>query len=405
MALTLDITPFAPWQSLKPVLDHLGWDGTFVAPDSPCEPNRQLLLHTRPEWAAAWALEQGDNPNDILRAWNKQAEVFLSNFKRHRDCVAMVDVLPALSHPKALLEWLAGNHQAFAGIESTDFPLQSKPERPSDLNLMLAVQLVAQTPNLPPLIAQLEACSIPLETGSITHVANVETAVQQLKALSDNAQQSQKALAESRRLHEQKEQALQEEADLLLNQLFLVQEELQRVSAESHDPKAQVSQSSNKKRPTQVGKKQTSQSSKKPVSQSGKKPVTSKPVKIKTTPPTNASNKLIRENGKLRRAAVSRTRSFVKLFNVKSKKLNSEIKMIKSSGLLDPKWYLNQYPDVATSYLSPAEHYVRFGASEGRSPGPDFDSKQYLIRHPEVTESGQNPLVHYLLKQKQKGAE
>jgi hypothetical protein len=38
------------------------------------------------------------------------------------------------------------------------------------------------------------------------------------------------------------------------------------------------------------------------------------------------------------------------------------------SGWFDPAWYLEKYPDVKKAGMNPAEHYVRFGAREGRLP-------------------------------------
>jgi len=46
--------------------------------------------------------------------------------------------------------------------------------------------------------------------------------------------------------------------------------------------------------------------------------------------------------------------------------------------------------------LDPAEHYYHFGVSEGRDPGPEFDTKEYLKNNPDVADGGANPLVHYL---------
>ena len=43
----------------------------------------------------------------------------------------------------------------------------------------------------------------------------------------------------------------------------------------------------------------------------------------------------------------------------------------------NPKWYLQQNPDVARSGMDPFDHYVYFGRSEGRSPAPD----PFLLRN------------------------
>ncbi len=63
--------------------------------------------------------------------------------------------------------------------------------------------------------------------------------------------------------------------------------------------------------------------------------------------------------------------------------------------VLDPAWYLVQYPDVRS--MSPIQHYSLFGAREGRNPNPLFWTSWYLREYPDVAASGMNPLLHYLL--------
>ena len=56
----------------------------------------------------------------------------------------------------------------------------------------------------------------------------------------------------------------------------------------------------------------------------------------------------------------------------------NERKLIKDSGLFDPKWYPATYRDVATAGLDPLEHFLRIGINWGRNPCRLFDSKHYL---------------------------
>ncbi len=76
--------------------------------------------------------------------------------------------------------------------------------------------------------------------------------------------------------------------------------------------------------------------------------------------------------------------------------LQQEVDLLRQSTLFDPEWYLAEYPDVANEGLDPAEHYLRFGAHEGRDPGPQFSTGGYLRDHPDAVERGINPLVHFL---------
>lgn len=76
-----------------------------------------------------------------------------------------------------------------------------------------------------------------------------------------------------------------------------------------------------------------------------------------------------------------------------------QVKVLKHSPLFDAQWYLDQYPDLANSRSArrhPERHYVRFGAAEGRNPGPEFNSQRYLDENPDVAELGVNPLWHYI---------
>src|SRR5262249_27451376 len=64
--------------------------------------------------------------------------------------------------------------------------------------------------------------------------------------------------------------------------------------------------------------------------------------------------------------------------------------------LFDARWYLAQYPDVRESSFDPFDHFMRYGASEGRNPNAFFDTSWYLANNPDVRASGMNPLDHYL---------
>ena len=58
-------------------------------------------------------------------------------------------------------------------------------------------------------------------------------------------------------------------------------------------------------------------------------------------------------------------------------------------------WYVATNADVAKKRCDPIEHYIRFGAAEGRDPSPVFSTQGYLKNNPDVAEAGMNPLVHY----------
>jgi glycosyltransferase involved in cell wall biosynthesis len=59
----------------------------------------------------------------------------------------------------------------------------------------------------------------------------------------------------------------------------------------------------------------------------------------------------------------------------------------------DPVWYVQQYPDVAESGMTPYDHYLKFGKDEGRYPV--FDNDWYLAQYPDVVASGMTAREHY----------
>jgi hypothetical protein len=74
-----------------------------------------------------------------------------------------------------------------------------------------------------------------------------------------------------------------------------------------------------------------------------------------------------------------------------------------SSNLFDRDWYLQQHRDVASAHLDPAVHFLIAGASERRSPGPNFDTEWYMTAYPDVAATGMNPLIHYIERGKSEG--
>lgn len=82
---------------------------------------------------------------------------------------------------------------------------------------------------------------------------------------------------------------------------------------------------------------------------------------------------------------------------------NKDVLELRASGLFDATWYIQQYPDVARDGMDPAKHYLKFGAREGRNPGPRFDTRWYLTTYADVAEKGMNPLLHYARHGKAEG--
>ena len=67
-----------------------------------------------------------------------------------------------------------------------------------------------------------------------------------------------------------------------------------------------------------------------------------------------------------------------------------------SIGLLDGRWYLHAYPDVSDAGISPFEHFVLYGESEGRLPNPYFDPHFYVRVNADVANYRWGPSAHFL---------
>ena len=74
----------------------------------------------------------------------------------------------------------------------------------------------------------------------------------------------------------------------------------------------------------------------------------------------------------------------------------ADLQALAASSFFHPDWYLAQNPDVVAAGMNAAAHYLQFGGTEGRDPGPHFSSSNYLRGNPDVRDTGMNPLLHYI---------
>jgi FMN phosphatase YigB (HAD superfamily) len=65
---------------------------------------------------------------------------------------------------------------------------------------------------------------------------------------------------------------------------------------------------------------------------------------------------------------------------------------IGGSAYFDDAWYLERNPDVERARVDPRQHFLNDGESEGRDPGPDFDSAAYVWMNPDAQGEA---LTHY----------
>jgi GT2 family glycosyltransferase len=82
-----------------------------------------------------------------------------------------------------------------------------------------------------------------------------------------------------------------------------------------------------------------------------------------------------------------------------------DIAIVRTSGLFDEAWYLDQYPDVRKLGMDPVEHYLWIGRLLKRNPSPRFDAAAYLDFNDDIAKTGVNPLVHFVRWGKEEGRE
>lgn len=71
-------------------------------------------------------------------------------------------------------------------------------------------------------------------------------------------------------------------------------------------------------------------------------------------------------------------------------------RILDASLYFNKDWYANTYPDVIAAGYQPSMHYVRYGFSQRRQPGPYFDAVWYCDAYEDVVANGENPLLHYI---------
>ncbi|MBL3599980.1 MAG: hypothetical protein JMN25_08930 [gamma proteobacterium endosymbiont of Lamellibrachia anaximandri] len=178
------------------------------------------------------------------------------------------------------------------------------------------------------------------------------------------AKQSQEKLESAKKETEQ-------ENELLLLQLHQVQEELEHYFIKYQDLVRELEEQT---------KAESSSSEEQRESEKSKPAKTSK-----ITVPVHALAKPFRLTNKTR------------------KREKMLVNLLKDSGLFDESWYLAEYPDVAEAGIDPVQHYLRYGASEGRNPSPKFDTTFYLTTNPDIAQAEINPLVHYFRYGREEG--
>lgn len=402
MTLQVGTTPHSQWRVLTPLLKKLGWEDAHdpeswyqnaeVSPDG-----IRILLHSRPEIAVAHAIEAGQQPRDAVEAWRNAAEQMLAFYKRNRATTAMVEVSSAVRDPRAFARAL--EHHLDLKMKGS-LPKLTPPEQQTSANQVQASELIAANDELSSLLAELEACTLPLEHGTFRspgvqilelykqlHEATPDLTVEQLEEstrLLETLAQLEDGFENERDEHLRTKSALEEvreENDLVMRQLFDVQEELEHyyLAVKQKDKALEASRTAINQKNTKL-KRMTAEM---------------RQLRAQVSALEAGLAKLHRSvSWRLTAPIRLLAKPFGRSARARSRK---ETKLIIQSEFFDAAWYLATYPDVAKSKIPPATHYVRYGANEHRDPSIKFSTKQYLRAYQDVAQSGVNPLVHYLM--------
>lgn len=216
---------------------------------------------------------------------------------------------------------------------------------------------------------------------------------QQLKHLTETEQKLQHQLQAER----SQRAADNGERELLLQQLMQVQEQLEQyyLQWQQAEHKANHTETAREKQQQREVTKLESQLRKTKARAAGAE----HQLQLAQQQMNTVKNSTLWKSG----APVRMLTRLVTKIDKAKQKLQQEAALIITSEYFDIDWYLARNPDVAQSNINPAEHYLRFGASEGRMPGPLFDGDWYKQRYPDVAASGINPLLHFIKFGQQEG--
>ncbi|CAM3611860.1 hypothetical protein [Halomonas lysinitropha] len=247
MKIKLGVTPNSDWQNLMPWLQAMGCqpDGAnattwYLSNDTPeFEAEGVLLAYQPPALAVQHAMQQGEKPEAALQRWCDHAKRLLAYFKAHRNTTVLIDIRAVMQVPHEAANSLANHWHVTVDLPETfDLPALLHAEGLNQaFYQMLALQTLQQHREIKGLLAQLEACSLPLiatplePQGALSADAFYEQwqAEQQL-----SFEQARQAVATTRALDTLQEQhdALSQETSALKAQLQQRDAELERQGAQ-----------------------------------------------------------------------------------------------------------------------------------------------------------------------------
>lgn len=456
MSLMLTVYSSPAWDSLASICGlPLITDGAFAIEKrmamlrvvQPLSAVSNMLLRPPDEgdfWLAvvhaehflANAIRNGKKLEEAATQWKQETIALLTLQAQHRRRLKLFNLHQALTHPTAFRASVGS-----AGVISEYSPQVID----NSLELLAACQYVAQQQSLKLLNARLQASSLPLCDDEILKL-DVDEIIQQYSTelmtvreerdfvigqQRDMQQQLDKRIADYnllRKALQQSEATLlstREERDLILSQLQRVQEQVEQyhIAFQLEQQKSEEASLALKGEQQKVEQAllelQEEQQKNKHAALAHDKQHAKEIAKLESelskTKARAASaeyaGRLLQEELETLRGStlwratgpVRALGNLVKKIDKKNEKLQQDCALLLTSEYFDIDWYLRAYPDVAESKMNPAEHYLLYGAAEGRLPGPLFDGNWYVQHYPDVAAAGTNPLLHFIMFGQQEG--
>ncbi|MCD1588708.1 hypothetical protein K7H09_22130 [Halomonas sp. IOP_14] len=342
-----------------------------------------VLIWPKPTGFIADCLAREEPIDGSLAQWKDMAKRLLKLFRRHRSQLTLLGMTPG--------ETLTLSDDELPD-NITDVILQAEaavkrlPEA-TPLYRLAAAQLVAEDAELQDELAFLSASSHACSSSTEQTSETVRSALQSAKE-SHHAKQQLKVLTNER------DRAM-EENKLLLTQLNSVQKALEVAQHQANN--AASSQQTEQQLRKMIDERDSAQEENELLLTQlhiVQEALEEAYIELKSGIGESEGKRLkgtmtwLRAHARRQSAAVYKGRD--------NQALKELVDLLEQSELFDADWYLTQYKDIAEANINPAEHFIKFGAIEGRNPGPRFNTEFYVVTYPDVAASGHHPLLHYL---------
>lgn len=424
------LTPIQSIENLRQLIDTLSSD------------QQLLVAAVQAEHFLAAALDNGQTLDEAADAWRQLTQELLGIQRKHRRQLQMFNIHQALAAPSAFQQTLTA----------------MKPFSPqtydSNLSLLAACHYVAQQPGLLDINTHLQASALPLAdsaflTLDVPHILSqvaqstiqeppqdhgqefkeecallnihlqqiqeeLELKNQQLQNLDTTIEKQNSKTQWLREKLEKSEKKLQstktslmalEKTLAVLNEerdAFLAHIERANERAEQHNRNLKAEQQAHKHALLAKEKQHQKELSKLEAEL--------RQMKARAAAAEFAQLQLKQEILNLQQSLswklakpIHRLEKMVKKNDQAHAEFIQHVGLLLTSEYFDVDWYLRTYPDVADSKMNPAEHYLLFGAKEGRLPSPIFDGNWYLQQYSDVAEANINPLLHFIKHGQQEG--